>query len=101
MRILARPIINEFGSKHLLAINPLNSWWEKIRQAKCENFNDLKNVFNSVDYIQDHRYVFNIGGNNYRLVAMIHFKSQALYIRAILTHSEYDEHNKNGTLISL
>lgn len=101
MRILARPIINDFGRKHPPAVITLMDWWQKTEKAKCANLNELKAVFGSVDYIGNDRYVFNIGGNNYRLVGMIHFKTQRVYIRAILTHAEYDEHNKKGTLIAL
>lgn len=54
-----------------------------------------------MDYVGKDMYVFNIGGNNYRLVAGIHFNTQLVYVRAILTHREYDEHNKNGTLLDL
>lgn len=58
-------------------------------------------MFTACDSIGNDRYVFNIGGNNFRLVAAIHFKIQCLYVRAVLTHAEYDEYNKKGTLVNL
>ena len=101
MRIISRPPILEFGRRHAIAVIPLNDWYKKVQQAKCENWNELKEVFGSCDNIGNNRYVFNIGGNNFRLVAIIHFRRQCLYIRAVLTHAEYDEHNKKGTLVTL
>lgn len=101
MRIIARVPINDFGSKHYPAIVPLNDWWEKTKKASPANLNELKEVFGSCDYIGDDRYVFNIGGNKYRIVAIISFKKQKVWIRGVLTHAEYDELNKRGTLIKL
>lgn len=101
MHIISRKPINDFGLKHSTSIIPLNDWWDKIKKAKCQNLNELKELFGSVDYVGESRYVFNIGGNNYRIVAIIRFKAQRLYVRSVLTHREYDEHNKRGTLVSL
>jgi len=56
------------------------------------HFADVKNTFNSVDSAGNSRYVFNIGGNKYRIVAMIHFNRRTLYIRFIGT-SEYAKIN--------
>ncbi|MDQ0107521.1 mRNA interferase HigB [Chitinophaga terrae (ex Kim and Jung 2007)] len=101
MRIIARPILREFGSKHSTSIIPLTEWWTKLTKVSCNNFSELKELFGSVDYIGNDRYVFNIGGNNFRLVAIIRFKRQMVYIRRVLTHAEYDAHNRNGTLVTL
>ena len=101
MRIISRPPLIEFGRKHPPAVGPLNDWWKNTVQANCQSYHELKNVFNSVDSIGNDRYVFNIAGNNYRLVAMIHFRLQKVYIRAVLTHTEYDYHNRNDSLRTL
>ena len=53
-------------------------------------FADIKNTFNSADYIGNQRYVFNIKGNNYRIVVVIKFTIKFVYIRFVGTHSEYD-----------
>ena len=55
-------------------------------------FNDLRRVFASADYV-DSLTVFNIGGNKYRLVAAIHYNRRKVYIRAVLTHAQYDRGN--------
>ena len=62
--------------------------------AKAADWNklaDIKKVFNNVDYVGNDRYVLNIKGNNFRLVAMIFFDKRTLFIRFIGTHSEYDK----------
>lgn len=55
------------------------------------NFNDVRNTFGSVDAVGNDRYVFNIKGNDYRLIAMIFFDKRTVYIRFIGTHAEYDK----------
>ena len=101
MRILARPILREFGTKHRTSIIPLYYWWTKLTKANCNNFSELKDLFGTVDYIGNDRYVFDIGGNNFRIVVIIKFKKQKVFIRRVLTHAEYDVHNRSGTLVTL
>ncbi|MDB4904795.1 MAG: addiction module toxin RelE [Mucilaginibacter sp.] len=59
--------------------------------ADWANYHEMKEMYNSVDSVGDDRYVFNIRGNTYRLVAMIFFDVRTVYIRFIGTHSEYDK----------
>lgn len=58
----------------------------------------MKQTFNTVDFVRNDHYVFDIGGNNFRMITMVHFDIRTLYIRAILTHEEYDHLNKVGKL---
>ena len=90
MRLLARPIVNDFIRKHPPACTPLNDWFRKTEKADWRDFIHVKETFNTCDYIGNDRYVFNIGGNNYRVVAMINFKTRFVYIRGVLTHAAYD-----------
>ncbi|HEY8917693.1 MAG TPA: type II toxin-antitoxin system HigB family toxin, partial [Chitinophaga sp.] len=83
MRIISMPPIYAFAAKYPPAVAPLNNWCSRIRKANCMNFNELRNeVSGSVDSVGNDMYIFNIGGNNYRLVAGIHFNKQIVYIRA-------------------
>jgi mRNA interferase HigB len=91
MVIIAKKIINEFGLKHADSIDSLNNWYEKSKNADWNTFLEIKETFNSVDYVGNDRYVFNIKGNKYRLVAMINFKIRTIFIRFIGTHKEYDK----------
>lgn len=99
--IITKGIIHAFAKKHANATTPLNEWYEKIKKEQWSKSSEIKLTFNSVDSIGNDRYIFNIGGNNFRIVAMIHFDIRTVYIRAILTHAEYDILNKAGKLTGL
>ena len=101
MVIITKGVIHVFAKKHSGAALPLNDWYEKVKESQWSKFSEVKLTFNSVDAIGSDRYVFNIGGNNFRIVAMIHFDIRTLYIRAILTHREYDVLNKANKLSGL
>ena len=101
MVVITKGIIYAFIARHKNATVPLNDWYEKAKTAQWSNFSEVRLTFNSADSIGNDRYVFNIGGNNFRIVAMIHFSIRTLYIRAILTHPEYNALNKANKLSSL
>lgn len=101
MVVIARGSIIEFIGRYPVSSNVLNEWYIKTKKAAWNSFGDVRLTFNSCDSIGNDRYVFNVGGNNYRLIAMIHFKRRTLYIRGIFTHPEYDEANKRGILQTL
>ena len=101
MVIITKGIIHAFGDKHPTASAPLNDWYEKTKLSSWKNLAAVKQTFNAVDPIGNDRYVFDIGGNNFRMIAMIHFNIRTLYIRAILTHKEYDHLNRSGKLNKL
>nr|WP_240009204.1 type II toxin-antitoxin system HigB family toxin [Leptospira bandrabouensis] len=65
-------------------------WYKVLSKTDFGNFSDLRKVFPSTDIVQN-LFVFNISGNNFRLIAAIHFNRKKVYIREILTHSEYDK----------
>ena len=76
---------------------PLRTWFTRVNGGTFRNLEELKSSFPTVDLIPIRRrglrrelYVFNIGGNKYRLVAAIHFNVQRIYVRNVLTHSDYD-----------
>jgi mRNA interferase HigB len=101
MVIITKGAIHDFAKKHSNTIIPLNEWYEKTKKAQWRKFSEIKLTFNSVDFIGNDRYIFNIGGNNFRIIAMIHFDIRTVYIRAILTHNEYDVLNKADKLTGL
>jgi mRNA interferase HigB len=59
--------------------------------SNWRNFNEMKNTFNRVNAVGNDRYVFNIKGNDYRLIALIIFRTRTLFILFIETHKEYDK----------
>jgi len=91
MRIIAHRTIIEYAKQNVNAKTALDSWYKMTKTATWKNFQDIKNTFNSVDYVGNQRYVFNIKGNNYRLIGKILFVQQIIYIRFIGTHEEYSK----------
>lgn len=91
MVIVTKTRLNEYGKKHADAADSLNHWYEIVKNSNWKGFSDIKNDFNSVDAVGNDRFVFNIKGNKFRLIAMIHFNIRTVYIRFIGTHAEYDK----------
>ncbi|MDR0865731.1 MAG: type II toxin-antitoxin system HigB family toxin [Candidatus Symbiothrix sp.] len=91
MRIITHKTITKYTQNHADAEIALNDWFEKTEQSEWNCFADIKAVFNSVDSVGNKRYVFNIKGNSYRLIALILFVPKIVYIRFIGTHAEYSK----------
>ena len=91
MRVVTVKRIKDFADNHPTSKIPLLHWYEIVKNAKWKNITDIRNDFNSVDYIGNNRYIFNIKGNDFRLICIIIFISQKVYVRFLGTHSEYDK----------
>jgi len=91
--ILIKKTLLTFSEKHPSSAGPLNYWYNIAKAADWNKLADIKKVFNTVDYVGNDRYVFNIKGNDFRLVAMIFFDKRTLFIRFVGTHDEYDKIN--------
>lgn len=91
MRIVTFAAIKDYEKQHPESSVALRDWYTKTIEANWNNLTDIKNTFNNVDYVSNNRYVFNIKGNDFRLVAIIIFASKKVYIRFIGTHKAYDK----------
>ncbi len=91
MIISNKLLLNDFVQRHSQAAKPLNKWVEKVLGTKWQNHADLKKTFSSADYIANGRYVFNIGGNKYRIVAVVLFIDGVMELRFVGTHDEYND----------
>ena len=91
MVIISKAILAEFGVKHGDSVEALNKWYTDTKQANWNSLINVKQSFNNVDFVGNDRFVFNIKGNKYRLVAMIFFSIRTVYIRFIGTHAEYNK----------
>ena len=89
MHIITRTRILEAVVVHKDCESALDAWYRLMKAGQFENFAQLKETFGSVDKVGDY-HVFNIGGNKLRLIAATHYNRGKVYIRAILTHDEYD-----------
>ena len=90
MRIISNSALRAFASKHPEANEPLQGWRRVIEKNRFGSWAELKRAFNAIDKVGELA-VFDIGGNKYRLIAYIRFEKQIVYIKAVLTHREYDK----------
>lgn len=93
MRVISRPILVNYWTKHTDAEQALKTWLYEAEHAIWEDFRDIKDRYSSSDPIPGNRCVFNIKGNRYRLLVKIHFNTHIVYIRFVGTHAEYDRIN--------
>jgi mRNA interferase HigB len=93
VHVISQKPLREFAKTHADAAAPLRAWFKLALRGQFRNLAELKRTFASVDMVpvkgRDF-YVFNVGGNKCRLIASIHFNTQRLFVRHILTHAEYD-----------
>ncbi|MDB9488804.1 type II toxin-antitoxin system HigB family toxin [Dolichospermum circinale CS-1225] len=90
MHVISRKVLRQFWQEYPDSETALIRWLKIIESVSFQSFEELRSVFPNADLVAN-LIVFNIGGNKYRLIASIHFNRQKVYIRYILTHSEYDK----------
>ena len=90
MHIITRKRLLDFAEKHANTSNSLDTWYRIVKQSKIAGFSELRKMFPSVDKVGNLT-VFNIGGNKVRLIAAVHYNTQCLFVRYVLTHKEYDK----------
>ena len=91
MRVVSKKKLVDYYTKHANSKTALEEWYTKASKAEWTNLNELKLDFLSTDYVRNNRVVFNIKGNDYRLVAIVIYISKKIYVRWIGTHAEYDK----------
>ncbi len=95
MRVIAKRTLRDFWIKHSDSEQQLTSWYRETEKAQWNSINELKNEYPNASILKDNRIVFNIKGNNYRLIVKFNFEFQICWIRFIGTHAEYDKINAN------
>ena len=90
MHVITRKRLNDFAAVHPDVKSGLQHWYRLMKSGEFRTFAELRATFPSADQVGGLT-VFNIGGNKARLIAAIHYNRQKIYIRAVLTHVEYDE----------
>ena len=90
MRVIAKRPLVQFWTKHPEAERPFRSWLTLCRSKNFENFAQLKQTFRTVDKV-GRFVVFDIGGNKFRLIVVVHVNRKRIYVRAVLTHEDYDQ----------
>ena len=88
MHIISKKALKDFWEKYSDSEIPLKTWFKIVKVSKYASFNELRSTFKTADKVGD-KIVFNIGGNKYRLITVIHFNYGKVYVRHIMTHQEY------------
>ena len=93
MRIIAFRTLREFWEqcKYADSESSLRSWYHDVKSVDWENSNELKKQYKNASIVGEGRVVFNIKGNTYRLVVLIDYEFQVIFIRFIGTHKQYDK----------
>lgn len=93
MHVVTRKRLREFAAQYHDAGAPLAAWFKLMRGCKARSLPELKRTFGSVDYVSAGGrdfHIFDIGGNKYRLIVVVNYRSQTVFIRHVLTHQQYD-----------
>lgn len=91
MNVLTKRALQTFWAAHPKAKGPLVAWYDHVRAAAWRTPQDIKNDFRSVDFVTDSRVIFDIGGNNYRLVVRVSYVFKLVQVKFVGTHADYDE----------
>jgi mRNA interferase HigB len=90
MRVISRKALRTYWEEHSEAEDVLSDWFRKIKRVKTSSIVELRETFPSADLVGD-CVVFNVGGNNYRIIVHIDFDLQIVWVRFVLSHAEYSK----------
>ena len=90
MRVIALKHIRDFCLKHPQAAQALMAWAQEARNARWSKPQDIKQRYSSASFLGGNRVVFNIKGNEYRLVVAVAYRFQAIYVKFVGTHAAYN-----------
>ena len=90
MRIIAKSTLRAFWEHHPDAKEPLLAWYREAEKEDWGQPTQVKEKYRSASIVKDNRVVFNIKGNDYRLVVKINYPYRVIYVRFVGTHGEYD-----------
>lgn len=89
MHVISKRPLRQFWAVHPDAERPLRRWFRTVSAAEWTSFTEVRATYANADQV-DRFTVFNIGGNKYRLIAVIHYNRGKIFVRHVLTHREYD-----------
>lgn len=90
MNVVAKKTLQAFWTKHPASKASLAAWYDHAKGADWRSPQDIKDDFRSVDFVGDNRVIFDVGGNNYRIVARISYTFKQVMVKFVGTHKEYD-----------
>ena len=90
MKVIAVGTLRDFWARHPDAEQPLKAWYDEAKHAVWRTPQDIRQRYASASFVGHNRVVFNIKGNDYRLIVAVAYRFQAIYIKFIGTHRQYD-----------
>ena len=91
MRVISRKALRIFWERHPDARQALQAWYADVKQASWKSPADVKTAYRNASFVANHRVVFNIKGNKYRIIVAVQYKFKIAFIRFVGTHREYDQ----------
>jgi len=93
MRVIAKSTLEAFWARHADAEQPLKAWHAEVAKAAWRGPSDIRRRYASASFLPDNRVVFNIKGNEYRLVVHVKYDFGIVFVKFVGTHAEYDRIN--------
>ena len=93
MHVISLKMLCTFWQKHPEAQSVLREWHLVMENVAFRDFNHVREFFNSADYVPPYT-VFDVAGNNYRVVVIVRYKFGKVFVQKVMTHREYDDWNK-------
>lgn len=90
MKVIAISTLRSFWERHPDSEQSLKAWHDEARHATWTTPQDIKDHYAGASFVGNNRVVFNIKGNDYRLIVAVAYRFQAVYIKFIGTHADYD-----------
>jgi len=91
MRVIAVSTLRAFWEKHPQAQTPLQVWYQSVSAAQWRTPADVRTQYGNASFVGHNRVVFNIKGNDYRLIVAVLYRAQVVYVKFVGTHKEYDQ----------
>ena len=90
MRIISRKALRDCWAKHADAEQPLRAWYDDVKRARWRGPSDIKSTYRNASFVANNRVVFNVKGNDYRVVVALNYPAGIVYVRFVGTHAQYD-----------
>ena len=96
MHVIAKSALVKFwntqpaGHPRKAAQTAMTEWYATVSDARWQDLSELKKTFNSADDVTGGKVVFDVGGNTYRIVGLVGYRTQRIFILFVGTHAEYD-----------
>lgn len=89
MELRGELLIDEFIERYPRSKSPLTKWVKEVREAHWKNFSELRKTYPSADHVAPY-VIFNIGGNKFRMVAVVVFSAERIIVNRVMTHEQYN-----------